>query len=132
MVQKMYKQTILINNDLKMGKGKVVGQALHGEVFYMEMMNNILNASLIDDEDLELMLNHNNWMRNGLMPKIILKVSEKEMMELSEKLTEQKIWNHIVQDCGFTQIPAKSRTCCCVAPLSEEVHDKFFKNLKLL
>jgi len=41
----MLKQVFIINNDLKMGKGKIAVQVAHGEVEYMNMLLGIHNRS---------------------------------------------------------------------------------------
>lgn len=132
----MHKQAILVNTDLKMGKGKIAGQVAHGEFFYGIFIHNIIKkfgspATLTLNEKESLKI-YNKWMEDHLMPKIVFKVTEEEIIEISERLTKNEVWNKIVLDMGFTQIPKNSKTVLVVEPLDEEDHNLFFKTLKLL
>lgn len=132
----MYKQAILVNTDLKMGKGKIAGQVAHGEFFYGIFIHNIIRKfglitplTLDEKESLKI---YRGWIKDHLMPKIIFKVTEEELIQISKRLTKNAVWNKIVVDMGFTQIPKDSKTCLIVEPLDEEDHNLFFENLKLL
>ena len=83
----MLKQTFLINTDLKMGKGKIAVQVAHGEVFYMmEKYTGHQYGQLYD--------NFINWTTDGLMKKVVLKSTEKEMSNITWDL-KTKISGHI-------------------------------------
>ena len=119
------KQTFIINSDLDMGKGKIVGQALHGEVFYMKRI------LYYHEGNFEA---YNRWSHehDGLMKKVVLKAPEEEMNKIISKLNDKNIWSHKVIDMGLTQISKDSFTCLVVEPLPEEVADELFRHLKLL
>ena len=127
------KQVFIVNNDLKMGKGKIAVQVAHGEVFYVEevIINNVGRISL-DNMDSR----YCEWTEDGLMKKVVLKATQEEMLILIgilEMMGEtEKIWYHIVFDRGLTQVPADSMTCIVIEPLDEEIADNYFGHLKLL
>lgn len=124
-----YKQVFMINTDLDMGKGKIAVQIAHGEVYYMETIMNLYsfknctNVKMFDawrnDED-------------GLMKKVVLKATEKDMNEIYQKLKDKKIWHYKVYDRGLTQVSEGSFTCIVVEPLLEEECEQLFGHLKLL
>lgn len=124
----MLKQTLIVNSDLDMRKGKIAGQVLHGEVFYVEM------AAIPNSENSERYSRFISW-RYGddeLMKKVVLKASQEEIIRLRSILENMNIWSHLVYDRGLTQIKAGSLTCIVVEPLEEEMCDKLFEHLKLL
>jgi len=136
------KQVFIINKDLKMRKGKIAVQVAHGEVKYMEIMGDYNNLTIIDDKESRMITNYNNWMKDNLMKKIVLKATQEEMLLLigimenrQSVLNEDKrlkIWFDIVFDKGLTQVPVDSMTCIVVEPLDEEMADHYFEHLKLL
>jgi len=127
----MLQQTYIINSDLKMGKGKIGAQTAHGAVFYME---NALSYPMCCTEDWAAPTHDKyiEWIKDGLMKKIVLKATEEELNQLSTSLNDNNIWNHKVIDFGLTQVAPNSFTCLVVEPLSEEFHKRLFGELKLL
>lgn len=121
----MLKQVFIINNDLKMGKGKIAVQVAHGEVEYMNMLLGIHNRSH------QKFKSYYKWTDGGVMKKVVLKATEKEIMAVYYALNHLH-WRHIVYDMGLTQIPKNSVTCLVVEPLEEEQCDKLFRHFKLL
>lgn len=134
----LYKQVFIINQDLKMGKGKIAVQVAHGEVYYMsEIAGGNMEKQLFGDicEHTDKMIkNYWEWIKddNNLMKKVVLKASQEQMDEIVEDLCFQKIWCSVVYDRGLTQIPEDSLTCVVVEPLLEEQCNKLFGSLKLL
>lgn len=106
-----------------MGKGKVAVQTAHGEVFYMQYLNKPYSSGHTEFAQ---------WMKNGVMKKIVLKAPEQEFAQIAEKLNKERIWFQVVRDMGLTQIQAGSMTCIVVEPLLEEKTQELFGNLKLL
>lgn len=47
----LFKQIFIINSDLKMGKGKIVGQALHSMVYYMDEILLYVGGKLLKIRD---------------------------------------------------------------------------------
>ena len=123
------KQVFIINQDLKMGKGKIAVQVAHGEVFYMET---VLTPG--SDKEKEMTLRYSEWRLrdNQLMKKVVLKTTKNQIAEITGDLCIQKIWCSVVYDHGLTQVPENSLTCVVVEPLPEELCDKLFGHLKLL
>ncbi len=126
------KQVFIINSDLKMGKGKTVGQAIHAVIYYVdEILSYVLGEAPENERLFERFV---AWRDedHGLMKKIILKASEEEMNKILLELAVQGIEKFAVYDRGLTQIPEGSFTCIIVEPLEEEKCDELFSHLKLL
>lgn len=126
------KQVFIVNSDLRMGKGKIAVQVAHGEVFYMEKKFKGHDYGTTYE-------NYIDWMKDGLMKKVVLKATQEEMLILigiielvNECRTKDNIWFDIVFDKGLTQVPADSMTCIVFEPLDEQMADHFFKHYKLL
>ena len=115
-----FKQVILINRDLKMGKGKIAAQAAHAEVFYMS------ETSIGRMND-----NRREWMKDGIMKKIVLKATEAEFHSIVDAYGST-YWMHPVYDMGLTQVPENSLTGMIVEPLPERTCAELFGDLKLL
>ena len=125
----MLKQVFLINQDLKMGKGKIAVQVAHGEVYFITEIEN----ALFEDESIINYGNYQNWLNeeNGLMKKIVLKATEDEIHKFIDNYGS-KYWMKTIYDRGLTQVLENSLTCLVVEPLPEEQCDKLFGHLKLL
>jgi len=119
------KQVFLINQDLKMRKGKIAVQVAHGEVFYMyEKFTTHQYGSMHD--------NYIKWMKDGIMKKVVLKATEQEIRDIVIQLRRKDIWERVVVDMGLTQVEPNSLTCLVVEPLPEEQCNELFGHLKLL
>lgn len=119
----IFKQTSLVNTKLKMRKGKIAAQVGHGITQYMADMNNPLHV--------EERLRSREWIDQGMF-KTILRSTEEEMIELIDILNKDNIMCFMVRDVGKTQVEPDSFTVLTVEPLSEESHNKYFGNFKLL
>ncbi len=126
------KQVFIINSDLKMGKGKTVGQAIHAVIYYIDEILLYLEGQAPENELLYERFVKWREEDHGLMKKIILKASEEEMNRILFDLAVQEIEKFAVYDRGLTQIPKGSFTCIIVEPLEEEKCDLLFSHLKLL
>ena len=115
-----FKQVLLINRDLKMDKGKMVVQGMHGEVDYMS------ETSIGRMND-----NRREWMKDGIMKKIVLKATEAEFHSIVDAYGST-YWMHPVYDMGLTQVPENSLTGMIVEPLPERTCAELFGDLKLL
>ena len=116
-------QTFLVNTDLKMRKGKIAAQVAHGETLYMDDIYSPLHEYMIK--------NNREWIDNG-MHKVVLKSTEKEMLETIEILKKLNTMYYIVKDFGLTQVPKNSFTVLAVEPLEKQSHQVIFGHLKLL
>lgn len=129
----MLKQAIIVNKDLGLGKGKMVGQACHGMCYYMEeiALRRIELKCLGEVDDPRLLERYEAWTADKVMMKIALKATEKEIRALTYLLGSNR-WYHQVHDLGLTQVPKNSLTCLVVEPLPEEEFKDTFGHLKLL
>lgn len=112
-----FKQAIVLNVSLKMGKGKSAAQAAHASI------ESFLKTPLQSREE---------WHSHG-MEKVVLKAySDRELVELFEKAKRKKLPCALIRDAGRTQIPAGSITACAIGPALEEEIDEITGQLKLL
>ena len=128
----IYKQILIINSGLDMGKGKIVGQACHGMVYYMEELLLYLEGNA--PENKELYEKFKIWREDddGAMKKIVLKAKEVEMDKILLELAVRGIEAFAVHDRGLTQVKENSFTCIVVEPLPAEQCDELTRGLKLL
>lgn len=114
------KQVIVVRADLKMGKGKIAAQCSHASIMAME------NAQRDNPESVE------GWKGEGQM-KVVLKVnSERELVELFQKVKNAGLKPALVQDAGHTQTAPGTKTCFGVGPAEDARLDKLTGHLKLL
>lgn len=126
------KQVFILNSDLKMGKGKLVGQALHAIIYYMDEILLYLEGKAPENKILYERFVEWREEDHGLMKKVVLKAGEEEMDKILLELAVQRIEKFAVYDRGLTQIPAGSFTCIIVEPLEEEKCEELFGHMKLL
>ncbi len=113
----MYKQAIIIRNDLQMGKGKIAAQASHAS----------LQAYLKTDEE-----TRDEWETEG-MKKIALKVDgEKELIQAFNAAKKRKIRAALIHDAGHTQVEPGTVTAVAIGPADEDEIDVITGKLKLL
>lgn len=116
----MYKQAIVIRNDLKLGKGKIGGQCAHASV-------SAYNKTRIKNPEIA-----KEWENEG-QKKIVLKVnSEEELLRYFDQIKRAGIPAELIRDAGKTQIEAGTITCFGAGPWKEEELDKILGKLKLL
>lgn len=115
----MYKQIILIRNDLKLGKGKIASQASHAS------LESYLLACRKTPSITEA------WLLEG-QKKVVLKVDSRE--ELLKVFQEVKSFFPavIIKDAAHTQLKEPDFTAVGVGPIKESEIDKFTKRYKLL
>ncbi len=111
-----FKQVIVVNADLKMGKGKVCAQVAHAS----------LEAYLKVDKRLR-----EAWRAEGAK-KVVLKASGDELNALVEKVAREGVPFAIIRDRGLTQIPPNSLTAVALGPANEKKLDALTGHLKLL
>jgi peptidyl-tRNA hydrolase, PTH2 family len=116
----VYKQTIVIRADLKMGKGKLAAQSSHASLSsYKHVMRT--------DPDVA-----KAWENEGQM-KVVLKVgSEEELLEYYNKAKAVGIPCELIRDAGHTQVEPGTLTCFAAGPWKENELDSVFGKLKLL
>lgn len=116
LLEKNIKMYILVNNDLKMGKGKIAGQVGH------------CVSGLIRNLEKNPTRKYNEWLHNG-EAKIIIKSTENEMLMLRKKYRDKTVEIH---DLGKTQIESGSLTTIGFLPLDRDEVPKEILDGKLL
>ena len=105
------KLVLVINNDLKMGKGKIAAQAGHASV----------TATLKAGENRPSSLD--SWLKSG-QKKVCLKSSYDELIQLESNSKTNGIQTVKITDAGKTQIPSGSLTVIAFGPdTGEKLHD---------
>ena len=113
----MYKQVILIRQDLKLPKGKTAAQAAHASV------------EAVLRSDLHLV---EKWRKEG-MAKIVLKVKdEKELIKYFQNAKDEGLPTSLITDAGRTVIAPGTKTCVGIGPEEEEKIDSITSELSLL
>lgn len=111
------KQVIVVNNRLKLPKGKLAAQVAHASV-----------ASLLAANSKLL----NQWLRVG-MPKVVLKAEdEDELHRLKERADKANVPAQLIRDAGKTVLAAGTITCLGIGPAASDVIDSITGDLKLL
>jgi len=115
----MYKQIIIVRNDLKMGKGKIASQVSHASLSSYLLASKKTPAIASD------------WLEFG-QKKVVLKIdSKKELLELFTEI-KNKFPCSLIKDAGLTQLSEPDITTLGIGPIKETEIDKFTKKYKLL
>eukprot|EP00915_Cephaloidophora_sp_WS-2016_P000462 GHVH01000588.1.p1 GENE.GHVH01000588.1~~GHVH01000588.1.p1 ORF type:complete len:167 (+),score=13.62 GHVH01000588.1:27-503(+) len=113
------KIVMVVNTDLKMGKGKIGAQCGHaavGAVRKGQRSNlNRLNEYLLDGQK-----------------KVCLKAPGTQFHELASKCESLGLQTYVVRDAGRTQIPSGSMTVLAIGPAPGILIDQVTGDLKLL
>ena len=113
----MYKQIIIIRQDLKLPKGKMAAQAAHASV------KAVLNS---DKKVIQ------EWNDEG-MAKIVLKTeNEKSLLKLLQEAKDNGIKTAMITDAGKTVVAPGTKTCIALGPDEEEKIDKITSSLNLI
>lgn len=119
-VSSSIKLVCVVNQSLKMGKGKLAAQVGHASV------EAFLQAGATHPSHVEA------WLATG-QKKICLKVpDENHFKSLQAAAKNAQIPCHVVQDAGHTQIPKGSKTVLALGPYDEAALDTITGELKLL
>ncbi len=110
-----YKQVVVVNNELKMGRGKICSQVAHAS------LSAFLKTDVKEREE---------WIKEG-MKKIILKGDKKTIVLLFNKL-KRKFPCSLIKDAGKTQIKPGSITALGIGPIKSKEIDVYIKEMKLL
>lgn len=114
------KLVCVVNQSLKMGKGKIAAQVGHASI------QAFLGAGVSHPQHVEA------WLANG-QKKICVKTPEASDFDSLTHLARQRdIPVHLVRDAGHTQIPKGSATVLALGPFGEEILDELTGHLKLL
>ena len=113
----MYKQIIIIRQDLKLPKGKMAVQAAHASV------RAVLNSDKKIVQD---------WNDEG-MAKIVLKTeNEKSLLNLLQIAKDHGIKTAMITDAGKTVVAPGTKTCIALGPDEEEKIDEITSSLNLI
>lgn len=111
------KQIIIVNESLKLPRGKLAAQVAHAAV-----------AAFLEASDKARRL----WLTEG-MPKVVLRSeTTDEIMRFEETAKKRGIPVYLVHDAGRTVVPAGTVTCLGLGPASDEELDAITGELKLV
>jgi|TARA_Y100000310_G_scaffold330445_1_gene402083 peptidyl-tRNA hydrolase len=111
------KQVIVVNESLKLPKGKLAAQVAHASIAaYTDAPEEARNA----------------WLEDG-MPKIVLQCAdEEELNRLADLAQDRNIPAHLIKDAGRTVVAAGTVTCLGLGPAEDGELDSLTSNMKLL
>ena len=113
----MYKQVLIVREDLGMSPGKLAAQCAHASIGAWKRSGRIARSV---------------WSIEG-EKKVVLKVkNEKKLLELESKAKKMKLPCFLVRDAGRTELPEGTITCLGIGPAKEKVIDKITGSLPLL
>ncbi len=113
----MFKQVIVIRNDLKLGKGKLAVEVAHGSLEAYKKADSETKAE---------------WESAG-SKKVVVKVDGlKQLLEIYEKVKKIKLPCALIKDAGRTQVKPGTITSLAIGPCRSDEIDKITKDLKLL
>lgn len=108
---------IIVNKDVKMGKGKIASQVGH-------VTTNIAIKTYQENPSL-----WEDYVKDGFHPKIVLGAPLTILEELITKYPKHCCY---VYDQGLTQIPPNTLTAIAFRPMTKSVVPEIIKSLKLL
>lgn len=119
------RMTLIVRQDLKMGKGKAAAQCSHATLALYKRMSNP-QSKAFNPEMLK------RWEYGNGQAKITLQVpSQEEMDVLFATAMSLGVNAYVVHDAGRTQIAAGSATVLGLGPAPKSVMDQVTSNLKL-
>ena len=116
------KQILIVRDDLKMPKGKLLAQACHSSIsFLCDILRS--GGSLSDLEK--------EWIDDGFA-KIVLKVnSEQELLDIHQKAIGLGLKSYLITDNGKTFFREPTTTFLAIGPDQSEKIDEITSKLKL-
>lgn len=111
------KQVIIVNQSLKLPKGKLAAQVAHASV-----------GAFVEASDEARV----NWLEEG-MPKVVLQVPEAaDLLRLYDQALQNGLPSCLVEDAGRTVVPAGTITCLGIGPANDGDVDQLTAELRLL
>lgn len=111
------KQAIVVNDALKLPKGKLAAQVAHAAV-----------AALLSANE----ATQRHWLAVG-MPKVVLRgLDDEALLALEAKAATAGIAVALIRDAGHTVVPAGTITCVGIGPAPATDVDRLTGELKLL
>lgn len=113
----MYKQVIVVRDDLEMSEGKLISQCCHAS----------LHAWQRSDGDVR-----EDWESRG-GKKVVLKAEgEEDIIMMMRKAQKLGLPHYLVKDRGLTEVPSGSVTALGIGPEEDGKIDQITGNLPLL
>jgi PTH2 family peptidyl-tRNA hydrolase len=114
----MYKLSVIVRDDLKLGKGKLCAQASHAVL-----------ECFMKQKDIKLI---KSWLNEG-GKKVVLKVKTlKDLLAITEKAKRAGLVTALIQDAGLTEVKPGTVTCVGIGPDREDRIDKITNKLETL
>jgi peptidyl-tRNA hydrolase, PTH2 family len=111
------KQVIVVNESLKLPRGKLSAQVAHAAV--LAFINAAPRAQ-------------NAWLESG-MPKVVVDgASESELVDLAQRVSEGGLPFALIRDAGRTVVPTGTVTCLGIGPAREDDINQFTGKMKLV
>lgn len=120
---KDYRMYILVNEDIKISKGKLAGQVGHAVASYIYNFMN-LEVGIVDLE--YFMRDQIKEYMNGEQKKIILKCPQEKLEDL-----ERHGGYRAIRDKGYTQLEPNTLTCINYGIFTPDTIPEWIKELKL-
>jgi len=111
---------LVVNKELKMGKGKIAAQCCHAAVACFKRAMKTCPAAV------------SAWERTGCAKIAVQCDSQDEMETIMVQAHQMGIPCYLVEDAGRTQIAAGSRTVLGLGPAPVRVYDGLTTHLKLM
>jgi len=115
----LYKQVIVVREDLEMSPGKLAVQVAHASVGSIHGSKGYLPKATLE-----------NWFNEGFR-KIVLKSTKENILLLEEKCIKLGIPSYVVYDFGLTELEPNTLTCIGIGPDLNENINKITGNLRL-
>lgn len=113
----LYKQVILVRQDLKLAKGKLAAQCAHASVECVLKTNRKLLES---------------W-RKDSGKKVVLRVeNEKELLKFKTLADDAQLKNALITDAGRTAVSPGTVTCLGIGPDEEKKIDSLTHKLRMV
>ena len=113
----MWKQVIVIRQDLKMSKGKIAAQVAHASIGAYK------RSSLQDQIE---------WEAWG-SKKVVLKIKTlQELLTLQKAAAKAKVPNSLIKDAGHTELEPGTVTALGIGPCDEDEIDHITGHLQML
>jgi peptidyl-tRNA hydrolase len=111
------KQVVVVNEALKLPRGKLAAQVAHASV-----------AALLEATSDA----RRRWVEDG-MPKVVLHCeSEQELLQLEAAAEDAGLPNALIRDAGHTVVAAGTVTCLGIGPTSIAAIDALTGELRLV
>lgn len=119
-LQDKMKMTLVVRDDLKMGKGKIAAQCAHAAV------EGYIRTIRTHPEIVR------RWIRSGQMKIVVKAKDEQELIALDQMCKTRGLSSCMIQDAGHTQVSPGTRTVLCIGPAPSQIISEITGHLKLM